>query len=324
MAVLITASCWAQSGISRTWPSTRTATAFEADAPQRQQPSGNTPRALDQALDRRAFRRRPVSTRMRHPGSLGSRVDDARHDVSARVPRQPDQVADLRMRSAWREQDPGAALDPPCVYRNRLKGFGGDVRVTVLETAGRDPGGREPAPDLLGHVQAVVNTRNALTGADLWATPELTRQWLAGLVPDAAGLRLTHDQWERLVTMRELIRVVLAAHRNREAPPHTVFAALSEILSVARLQPSLNADGQLSLSPQGGLYERFCGALANVVVAAQQAGTWTRLKSCPGDHCGWAYYDRSPANGSRWCSMSVCGGRAKARATRQRKRTARS
>ncbi|WP_280641204.1 CGNR zinc finger domain-containing protein, partial [Streptomyces afghaniensis] len=43
------------------------------------------------------------------------------------------------------------------------------------------------------------------------------------------------------------------------------------------------------------------------------AGTWTRLKACEAADCLWAYYDRSPAGRGRWCSMQVCGARAKMR-----------
>ncbi|NED72902.1 CGNR zinc finger domain-containing protein, partial [Streptomyces sp. SID9944] len=48
------------------------------------------------------------------------------------------------------------------------------------------------------------------------------------------------------------------------------------------------------------------------------AGTWTRLKACEAADCHWAYYDRSPAGRGRWCSMRVCGARAKMRRYRAR------
>ncbi|MFC7546452.1 CGNR zinc finger domain-containing protein [Plantactinospora sp. GCM10030261] len=41
-----------------------------------------------------------------------------------------------------------------------------------------------------------------------------------------------------------------------------------------------------------------------------------RLKSCAAHPCRWAYYDHSPAGRSRWCTMSICGSRAKMRAFR--------
>ena len=38
--------------------------------------------------------------------------------------------------------------------------------------------------------------------------------------------------------------------------------------------------------------------------------------------CGWAFYDRSTNASATWCSMSVCGGRAKAGAYYRRRRAA--
>jgi len=37
------------------------------------------------------------------------------------------------------------------------------------------------------------------------------------------------------------------------------------------------------------------------------------VRSCPGNHCGWLFLDRSNARKRRWCSMADCGNRNKAR-----------
>jgi predicted RNA-binding Zn ribbon-like protein len=60
------------------------------------------------------------------------------------------------------------------------------------------------------------------------------------------------------------------------------------------------------------------GTAAEAIAEAGAAGTWPRLKSCPGQLCGWAFYDRSASARSRWCSMQVCGARSKMRAYRGR------
>ncbi len=39
----------------------------------------------------------------------------------------------------------------------------------------------------------------------------------------------------------------------------------------------------------------------------------TRIKMCPGERCGWLFYDDSPTNRRRWCSMADCGNKAKAK-----------
>ena len=67
------------------------------------------------------------------------------------------------------------------------------------------------------------------------------------------------------------------------------------------------------------------GALAEIVsrvFEAQSSGSWRRLKSCPGPHCGWLFYDASRNASSTWCSMSICGNRTKTKAYRSRQRLA--
>ena len=51
------------------------------------------------------------------------------------------------------------------------------------------------------------------------------------------------------------------------------------------------------------------------------AGTDLRhLRACPGTHCGWLFVD--PTGRRRWCTMEVCGNRAKARRHAERQRAA--
>jgi predicted RNA-binding Zn ribbon-like protein len=49
-------------------------------------------------------------------------------------------------------------------------------------------------------------------------------------------------------------------------------------------------------------------------------GTFGRFKACRSDTCEWAYYDTSRNATRAWCSMQVCGNRAKARSYRERHR----
>jgi predicted RNA-binding Zn ribbon-like protein len=62
------------------------------------------------------------------------------------------------------------------------------------------------------------------------------------------------------------------------------------------------------------------GVVLAITARAMVDGSWSRLKVCPGEDCGWAFYDHSRNQTGRWCSMSVCGGRAKARAHYRRRR----
>jgi predicted RNA-binding Zn ribbon-like protein len=78
------------------------------------------------------------------------------------------------------------------------------------------------------------------------------------------------------------------------------------------------ASGRLELEPLGAGIAAPLGRLLAIVVEAQAAGTWARLKACPAEDCHWAFFDASRNRSRTWCSMQVCGNRAKARAYRAR------
>jgi hypothetical protein len=75
----------------------------------------------------------------------------------------------------------------------------------------------------------------------------------------------------------------------------------------------LNGDGSARL-----VADTVVGELLTIVAQAQADGTWQRMKACPA--CGWAFYDRSRNRSRTWCTMAICGNRAKARSYRARHR----
>jgi predicted RNA-binding Zn ribbon-like protein len=75
-----------------------------------------------------------------------------------------------------------------------------------------------------------------------------------------------------------------------------------------------------SVAPDVGL-ERPVLELAREA-ADLLAGTDLRhVRACPGTHCGWLFVD--PSGRRRWCTMEVCGNRAKARRHAERRRAGR-
>lgn len=60
------------------------------------------------------------------------------------------------------------------------------------------------------------------------------------------------------------------------------------------------------------------GPLVATAVRLTFEGRWNRLKLCDADTCRYAFYDGSKNRSGKWCSMSVCGNRAKTRAFRDR------
>lgn len=188
------------------------------------------------------------------------------------------------------------------------------------------PGVREPAPEPLRLVQDLVNTVDLEEGADALRTPADLASWARGrgLTPphrrerdagfDAEGLA-------RILTLREALRAVCTAHAGADVPP-AALRELDGLLRGAPLRLAVDAAGGATVRPAEALAgaDALTAAVAAAIAAAAADGTWPRLKACAADTCRWVYYDRSPAGRSRWCSMAICGSRAKMR-TYRRSRT---
>jgi predicted RNA-binding Zn ribbon-like protein len=182
-----------------------------------------------------------------------------------------------------------------------------------------EPAHRTAAPPGLELVQTFVNTADIEEGTDELGDVASTVRWLesawGGEVP-----ALEEGDRARLVEAREALRSVLATHTGEPADPDAI-ERLRELLSTAVLRPVVDARGA-RLEAAGEGVDAFLGVIAAQIAEATVAGTWERLKVCRDDVCRWAFYDHSKNTRGTWCSMRVCGNRAKARAYRQRRRVA--
>ncbi|MCF6524027.1 CGNR zinc finger domain-containing protein [Streptomyces sp. JJ36] len=178
--------------------------------------------------------------------------------------------------------------------------------------------GERTAPESIALVQELVNTLDVETGRDALSTAEdlaafARRNGLAELGVGAADL-------PALRTLREALRAACRAHAGTEVPP-AERTALAGLLAGAPLVLEVDAAGGAQLRPTAGL-TGAAGLTAHIaagIAEASAAGDWQRLKACEAADCRWAFYDRSPAGRGRWCSMAVCGSRAKMRAYRARR-----
>jgi predicted RNA-binding Zn ribbon-like protein len=193
-------------------------------------------------------------------------------------------------------------------------------------TGERQPGGRPPAPGELALVQAFINSHYDLElehGADLFATPEALAGWLRRkgmLGPDES---VDARDTGLAVAVREALRAV--AQENGTPPAgrlETALVALDEAGRGPEVEVRFGAGGPrlVATAPRG--VDAVIAAVLAIAARAMIDGSWERLKVCPGEHCGWAFYDHSRNQSGRWCSMSVCGGRAKARSHYRRHRGA--
>jgi predicted RNA-binding Zn ribbon-like protein len=129
--------------------------------------------------------------------------------------------------------------------------------------------------------------------------------------------------------LREWFRTFVQSHRGRPVIG-------KDLRELGRLNRLLEGDESFSrIVPQGAagklrierarswrsaesLLIPVAEALAQVVVDED----FTRVKACAGDTCTLFFVDRTRTGGRRWCSMEVCGNRAKVTAHRNRLRKA--
>jgi predicted RNA-binding Zn ribbon-like protein len=194
--------------------------------------------------------------------------------------------------------------------------------MSALYEAGPQSGGRVPAPGRLAYVQAFANSFFDLGegwGKDRFATPASLQRWFS-----ERGLqvgRVTDAEHARALAVRGGLRAQFAEH-NGTTPDPVARQRLRDAIAGLPAAYALDDDGTLAPDPDVTGVAGALGLLVAIVHESQLAGTWTRLKACPGHHCGWVFYDVSRNAASTWCSMQVCGSREKARAYRRRVRGA--
>jgi predicted RNA-binding Zn ribbon-like protein len=172
------------------------------------------------------------------------------------------------------------------------------------------------APGDLALIERFINTADRAAGTDQLIDTAGLAGWVESTGLPGAGEELDDADRRRVVELREALRELLA---GGDAAPEAV-AALERAGSDAPLVVAFGADGSARLAPAGTGASAVIAALLAIVARAQADGTWSRLKACAAESCGWAFYDRSRNRSRSWCSMSVCGNRAKARSFRARQR----
>ena len=174
----------------------------------------------------------------------------------------------------------------------------------------------QPAPGRLEVLRKFVNTRDVEDGIEELGTPAAVRAWLRehGLphVPRPGA-----GDVARLTALREALRGLMLAN-NGQADERRALEHLRAEAARVPLRVRFDDRGDSALVPGGAGVDAVVGELIGIVHEAMADGTWPRLKACRADTCEWAFYDRSRNRSGAWCSMAVCGNRAKARTYRRR------
>lgn len=196
------------------------------------------------------------------------------------------------------------------------------MSMTALPAWYPDPEESKPAPVPLLLLQAFVNTLDHDTGVDLLADGQSAARWFssAGLLARSAPVSVVDLELAREV--RDGLRRLLELPGG-EQPPAQALEPLRRLVEAHPPRVVVGDDGAIEVTSGGGddTGDALCELLL-IARAAQQDGTWTRLRVCANPECGWVFYDRSRNQQGQWCDMAVCGNRLKNRRLRSRRATA--
>jgi predicted RNA-binding Zn ribbon-like protein len=173
------------------------------------------------------------------------------------------------------------------------------------------------APGELEIVRQFLNTHDVEDGVDKLDTPGALRSWLVEHGFEPSRRPPSEADVRRAIAMRESLRALLFAN-NGEPLDGGAVLELNSISDNLRLLVRFGPDGAPALEPAGRGADAALGGLLGIVFRSMAQGTWPRLKACRADTCRWAFYDHSKNRSGAWCSMAVCGNRAKARTYRKR------
>ena len=169
-----------------------------------------------------------------------------------------------------------------------------------------------PAPGSLELVRAYVNSVDLeAPELDAFVSAEGARSLFRRLGTPHAGL--VDADLPALVRLREDLRVALEAHYD----PGSSGPEDLSVFSGAGLAVEAEG-GVLRMGVAGPGIDGVRAFLAAAIWEAQVLGTWPRLKACRRASCRAAFYDSSKNGSGAWCSMKICGNRAKAARRRLR------
>jgi predicted RNA-binding Zn ribbon-like protein len=177
--------------------------------------------------------------------------------------------------------------------------------------------------------------------------PEPLSEWLASyddlvwwalraeIVPEAEGEALfvrarTHpaeaaEVFRRAIELREAVFRIFSAAAAKRDPERADLEVLNRELALAmphaRVAPVSTGCSCDWAWEETGALDRVLWPVARSAAEALTSEDVGRIGECAGEACQWLYVDTSRNHSRRWCVMSDCGNRAKAKRHYHRTKT---
>jgi predicted RNA-binding Zn ribbon-like protein len=151
------------------------------------------------------------------------------------------------------------------------------------------------------------------------AEPADVAAWGARVGLVDVGLRVTGRELTAARELRRATHDTLAAVAAGREPDGAALETLRRHYAEAIGAAELRRNGGWGFAWHGDDPRRVRFAAAvDAVELLRDSTRLARVRECPGNDCGWLFLDASGRR--RWCSMEVCGSRAKMRRLYARKR----
>ena len=141
--------------------------------------------------------------------------------------------------------------------------------------------------------------------------------------PDRAAAEA--EELARARALREAVYAVFVAVVERRPPEPEAIESLQSayVNAMARSELAAGPHGWEWRSTAGGV-DAVLDAVARDAVDLLRSPRSARVKRCGDaeDGCGWLFVDATKSGTRRWCSMQICGSRAKASRQRARQKHA--
>ena len=173
-------------------------------------------------------------------------------------------------------------------------------------------------PAELKLVESFLNSLDVETGEDELDSLPRFKRWLGAQGRDAAGKRAAEEDLVQARKVRDVLRDEVGRHHPGTSTPAGHHRRLNALVADIGLRAGFTEGGTVVLRPAATGVAGLLGEVLAAVVTASTAGAWERLKLCTDGDCAYVYFDASKNASGRWCSMAVCGNRAKTRAYRRR------
>ena len=168
----------------------------------------------------------------------------------------------------------------------------------------------------IGDGRALINwlADAGLLEPDLLAklTGELAGDMLDALAAEARALR----EWLRCFVAEHAGGPLTAAALPNLTPLNAMLAEDAAFRQVQAVRGALAWTGPCRRSPRQALLQPLAAEIGDLICDAD----FRRVRRCEGRGCTVWFMDRTKSGRRRWCSMALCGNRAKATAHRSRQR----